>query len=279
MGSQISTVNVETSGISVGTTVDIHIKGFSKDAPIITIDRTLSPTQQLNSIKSTSIDVIKEIVDDIPERLAVIYCNSYDNSRMALGDCAKNDGIMAYEELSARGYKVYLFHDLKRSAFIESFKNALSIPTEQLVMYYIGHGTHVRDTNGDEDDGRDEAFVFSDGVVIDDYTKDLIEKNIKSKSLTVLCDCCHSGTIIDHINSSASVICVSACKDSQTAKQDWIERKGNGIFTHYFWKYIGKCTTQELIQKMSLKLRRYEQTMTIAFGTTKRSDGLIFTGQ
>ena len=52
-----------------------------------------------------------------------------------------------------------------------------------------------------------------------------------------------------------------ACMDTQTAKQDWIERKGNGVFSRYFWKGVveGKLWGKELLEYVNEKVKVYQQ--------------------
>lgn len=66
------------------------------------------------------------------------------------------------------------------------------------VFHYAGHGHYVADTSRDEPDGADEALVPYDcakkGFLIDDHLKELYERFPKNGNLTIIMDCCHSGT-------------------------------------------------------------------------------------
>lgn len=69
---------------------------------------------------------------------------------------------------------------------------------DRVLVYFSGHGTQVKDNNGDENDGRDEALVMSDvrsngGMLIDDEF-DALLSSIPAKEVIVLVDACHSGT-------------------------------------------------------------------------------------
>ncbi|KAJ1307274.1 hypothetical protein OPQ81_001385 [Rhizoctonia solani] len=81
-------------------------------------------------------------------------------------------------------------------------------PGDRFFLYYAGHGLQVRDINGDEADGQDEALVPSDwataynysdtGLIIDDYLKEVcVDPLPKGAHLTAVFDCCHAGTIMD----------------------------------------------------------------------------------
>ncbi len=66
------------------------------------------------------------------------------------------------------------------------------------VFHYAGHGHFVPDESGDEPDGADEALVPYDcakqGFLIDDHLKHLYDRFPKNGNLTIVMDCCHSGT-------------------------------------------------------------------------------------
>jgi len=69
-------------------------------------------------------------------------------------------------------------------------------------IHYSGHGGRVRDTSGDEDDGYDETLIPVDfqraGQIVDDDILKILVKPIKAGVyVTVLMDCCHSGTVLD----------------------------------------------------------------------------------
>ena len=69
-------------------------------------------------------------------------------------------------------------------------------------IHYSGHGGRVRDTSGDEDDGYDETLIPVDftrtgQIVDDDILKILVKPMKQDVNVTVLMDCCHSGTVLD----------------------------------------------------------------------------------
>ena len=138
-----------------------------------------------------------EYIDLGYENLALIFVNTYARTLDSLKDGPINDGQMTYDGLTKLGYKPYLFKDVKRKRFKELMTTFLSAETKKLVIYFTGHGASVKDKNGDESDGYDEAFVFRDGIVLDDVVLNLISTFNKSKQLTIITDSCHSGSICD----------------------------------------------------------------------------------
>lgn len=68
-----------------------------------------------------------------------------------------------------------------------------------LLLHYSGHGSNVPDDNGDEADKRDEILCPTDldwkDTLRDDWLRKTFNKLRSGVSLTVIMDCCHSGTI------------------------------------------------------------------------------------
>lgn len=66
------------------------------------------------------------------------------------------------------------------------------------VLHYSGHGSHVPDDNGDESDGRDETLCPADLDWDEPFRDDWLRKTLDGMNdgvrLTVIMDCCHSGT-------------------------------------------------------------------------------------
>eukprot|EP00931_Biecheleriopsis_adriatica_P095182 TRINITY_DN68813_c0_g1_i1.p1 TRINITY_DN68813_c0_g1~~TRINITY_DN68813_c0_g1_i1.p1 ORF type:complete len:558 (-),score=108.31 TRINITY_DN68813_c0_g1_i1:21-1694(-) len=75
-------------------------------------------------------------------------------------------------------------------------------PGDVLFFSFSGHGTQVKDRTGYEADGKNEALCPTDysssGFLVDDEIFDLIVTPLKSGvKLTIILDCCHSGTAVD----------------------------------------------------------------------------------
>lgn len=142
---------------------------------------------------------------------------------------------------------------------------ANTTPEDTIVFYYSGHGTQVRDQDGDEVDGTDEALYTLDNYVITD--DELHTTFTKSNAITyVFLDCCHSGTLCDlkyNIKPTSKTsfmlweeqnkqtdknICVfSGCLDLQTSadasfvKQN-NEYESNGAFTYMLLAILEKSS-------------------------------------
>lgn len=138
-----------------------------------------------------------------------------------------------------------------------------------------------------QDETTDQAMVFSDGLIKDDELAYLINTYIRSKSLILINDCCHSGTIwdLDMVNPVHNVTSISACSDKQVAMQ-LSESKvteqgipytvGGGIFTTAFWKHMNIDTSEFDVDGINHELSKYEQTCVV---TTSKLPSLYTTGK
>ncbi len=71
-------------------------------------------------------------------------------------------------------------------------------PGDILLLHYSGHGANVPDKNGDEADHRDEILCPTDldwyDPLTDDWLRCVLDGVPKRVNLTVIMDCCHSGS-------------------------------------------------------------------------------------
>lgn len=94
-------------------------------------------------------------------------------------------------------------------------------PGDKVWFHYSGHGSHTRDTSGDEMDGEDETLVPLDyknsGDILDDELHELICAPVVASGahLFAHCDECHSGTILD--------LCNTLREDKKTNEQTFTQ--------------------------------------------------------
>ena len=67
------------------------------------------------------------------------------------------------------------------------------------LLTYSGHGGQMPDTNGDEDDKKDETWCLYDGQLLDDELYFELSRFAAGVRVLVLSDSCHSGTITREI--------------------------------------------------------------------------------
>lgn len=223
-------------------------------------------------------DITKLSVDQLPKDLAhagFIIINTYSNTKYTLGDGPLNDGYNMAKCLNMLGYDIFYLIDSKKEKFLEKLKYFVNNVTSDLVVYYVGHGINVKDLDGDEDDGYDEAMLFINGTVIDDVLIEYLIKYKNQKSKIVLVtDACHSGTIWDIQSGNANgrqlpsnIISISATSDKQTAKQTVAGNVEQGMFTYYLTKLINSHPNLNSIQikkQMKKVMKNFQQTVTIA---------------
>jgi hypothetical protein len=168
---------------------------------------------------------------------------------------------------------------------------------DSLVFFYSGHGSWVEDDNGDETSGKDETLVPLDfeasGLLIDDVLKKrLVDVLPAGVHLTCVVDSCHSGSIMDlaytmipkgeHTFSlalnpkesvtSAEVVCISGCRDSQTSADTVVDKLPAGALTgallhvlqQQSWS-VDYCSLLQHIRQW-LKQGKYQQVPQLCFG-------------
>lgn len=131
-----------------------------------------------------------------------IGINDYPGTGSDLSGCV-NDANDWAEELTKRGFEVEMMLDSQATgaAMREAMARylATAVSGDTVVFTYSGHGTWVRDDNGDEPDGRDEALVPYDiaenGPLLDDELYDILSERARGVRVVMISDSCHSGTV------------------------------------------------------------------------------------
>ncbi|HOT98109.1 MAG TPA: caspase family protein [bacterium] len=143
----------------------------------------------------------------------LIGINSYPNmpQNRQLKGCINDVLLMKKLLIEQFGFKednikTLLNSEATRENIETSFNNFLiaqASPKKQVLFYYSGHGAKMTDLNNDEMDGYDEAIVPYDGgnqrdqalYIVDEILGAWIEVLTKKcKNVTVILDCCHSGS-------------------------------------------------------------------------------------
>ncbi len=146
-----------------------------------------------------------------------------------------------------------------RCNIMKELLNLILNDATDLYFHYSGHGSQVKDVSGDEADKMDECLVPIDydinGMILDDELKGLLQCLNSDKKLTMVLDCCHSGTGVDLAyniyeragklallkdpdiktnNTRGRVICISGCKDNQTSADAFEAGEYQGALTFSF---------------------------------------------
>jgi hypothetical protein len=170
-----------------------------------------------------------------------------------------------------------------------------------LVFHYSGHGSQVRDRHGDElDDGLDEIICPYDLDWDDPFTDDDLGALVKDLpvgvNMTVVLDCCHSGTGLREAVSSSrpartrclrppldighrqrgelavrrfgsraaarGAILIAGCRSDQVSADAYIDGDYHGALTYYLCKALEETGTglsyRELAERVRRTLREHQ---------------------
>lgn len=118
-------------------------------------------------------------------------------------------------------------------AAIEGCVQGLSAGS-RLYIFMLGHGNQITDLDGDESDGRDEAYQLPDGYVTDDWITDALVGAPASASVILVSDHCSSGSMIDakraaRNGTQVGWFALGGCQDHEDAM---MSSEGNVMLTH-----------------------------------------------
>jgi len=142
-----------------------------------------------------------------------------------------------------------------RKNILSQFLNLILSDAKNMFFHYSGHGAYVIDKDLEESDGRDETLVPLDyetnGMIIDDEIKGLLQCLSTKSQLTAVLDCCHSGSGMDlcynlyervgaysmikdtkQKETKGQVVMLSGCLDSQTSADTFVGGQGQGALTY-----------------------------------------------
>jgi hypothetical protein len=140
------------------------------------------------------------------KKALVVGVDKYKNPAWNLEGCTLDAAVMSgmlQDHFGFPGDNVrVLMDDRATKASIERRIDWLvrdAKPGDVLVFFYAGHGSQVRDRDGDElDDAMDEILcphdLDWDDPLTDDVLQGYFKKVPQGATLTVVFDCCHSGT-------------------------------------------------------------------------------------
>lgn len=228
---------------------------------------------------------------------------NYSNTANALTKCIEDAYKMKNIAIS-KGYTVKMLVDepgqlYPTKANILAQLDAIPDTTTKLFISYSGHGTQTIDTNGEENDYKDEVVVClpPDNVfsavrdyLVDDEIAQIFKMKFSNRDMDIFLffDCCHSGTMSDlryeyrqgaaapviadtglTTNSSflPRILSISASQDDQVAS----EVSTGGVFTTAFKTAVQsypKLTIDNLLTVMnSSNITQYGQRPKLTVST------------
>jgi hypothetical protein len=237
---------------------------------------------------------------NILNKAALLIGSNYPNTNSQLSGCVNDINFLKDKLSNTYGYNKFNIvtdiSDVKPTRYniLNNFKIFLSSSKagDFLFFGFSGHGSQIRDTNGDETDGTDETIVGCDlQNVKDDELKQIIKDNLKP-NVTLFCvfDSCHSGTVLDlkyqyldslnynsfsendiNLETNGNVIMISGCMDSQTSDDANISGVSRGAMLWSFLDTINKnpsISYVDLLTNMRETLRKsgYSQIPQLSSG-------------
>jgi metacaspase-1 len=142
----------------------------------------------------------------VAKRALLVGVNRYMIPGADLRGCVNDvknlqSALKKYYGFTTSGIKTLLDLEAKKSKIEAGIKQLLkgAKAGDVLLLHFSGHGSHVLDLNNDEPDRRDEIVCPTDlnwsSPLTDDWLRTTFDGLKKGVNLTVIMDCCHSGTI------------------------------------------------------------------------------------
>jgi hypothetical protein len=161
--------------------------------------------------------------DDRPKWALLIGINQYPNfaPRGQLTGCVNDVEVMRQVLVNSFNFPenhVAVITDEQASQ--EGIRGAMRElvqrvgPDDVVVFHYSGHGSQMTDLEGDEPDGLDETIVPYDSGRAPHENRDIKDDEIylwlkeltaKTSAVTLIFDCCHSGTIVRYADFDSEV--------------------------------------------------------------------------
>jgi metacaspase-1 len=226
-------------------------------------------------------------------KFALLVGINYRGTSNALKGCINDVHTMKNHLINTRGYKdeniVVLTEDETKTPTGANIMHELSTlilrahtnKAKEVWFHYSGHGSYIKDLDGDEDDRRDETIVPVDyaknGMITDDTMHDYLEHLPVGCEMYCIFDCCHSGTILDlkyqyrrgsvngieNKNSKikGDIIMISGCMDTQTSADTRMKGKWCGAMTSAYISCIkDDITCEDLLNSMRDFLKEHGYT-------------------
>ena len=170
---------------------------------------TASTSQSAGTVTSTPATLGSGETFVTGNKYAVVIGCNYTGTNFALRGCINDAGFIK-DALQPLGFSVTTMIDTSTGSLYPTKNNIINNLTNSinnlndndiLIIYYSGHGSQVRDANGDEVSGMDSVIVpidvTSNGYIVDDQLRNIF-KSVKSTTrVLAFFDSCNSGSVCD----------------------------------------------------------------------------------
>lgn len=238
------------------------------------------------------------------DRVALLFAiNDYGGAENDLRGCL-NDIELAQQRLCNFQVRKFTDKQVTKANFLAQVNYALAnaLAGDVIYIHYSGHGTYVKDRNGDEIDGFDEALYLYDMPLIDDDLNHALRATPEGVTVVLLLDSCYSGTATRDVFSKGrflqfedpikkehirvkrkfydymSWIVISGCSENQTSADACIDGRFNGAFSYFaFYTLRGNMTYRQWHAKIRefLPSKDFDQAPTLE-GPAELLDKLVF---
>jgi hypothetical protein len=231
------------------------------------------------------------------KKALLVGCN-YPGSSAQLNGCCNDTGrwwgvlqsIYGFKEKDLLLLRDQGESDWRKTSTRENMLNGIrwlvdgAAPGDVLFFQFSGHGGQRKCEDGSEADGMDELIIPSDyqkeGVIVDSELFDLLVVPLPSGcKLTVILDCCHSGSALDlpfvwneggnkwdcernPWHTAGDVQMFSGCEDAQCSMDVSVRGKAAGAMT------TAMCDVLEKVQKDKASLE-YSELLAQLLGVLK----------
>lgn len=270
---------------------------------------------QLNKIDAMQfpeekVETVTNTVEPEPEntssvKSALLVGINYNGTEYELNGCI-ND-LESFNDLCSNHHNYTEIKQLRddKSNSMPTRKNILAELEKKLqnakkgdtiLFFYSGHGSYVKDKDGDEITGYDQVLVPCDfDLIIDDELKALLTKYIvEGITFIGFFDCCYSGTMLDlkyqwsnilfknkdtrnkkFSETKGDVIMISGCNDTQTSSDANFNGKFAGAMRWALMKSLQdkpEITWAELLKNMRSLLKNAGFTQIPQLSTGRKFD-------
>ncbi len=142
---------------------------------------------------------------------------------------------------------------------------------DMFFLSFSGHGSRMKDRNGDEDDGYDETWCLYDQMLVDDDLFELLKRFRPGVRVLIIADSCHSGTsakdLFEEVNRPggefplhktgdvlASCLLMAACQDAGQAMAPG--NMGYSLYTHWMLKILERYAFCDSYRELHNRISR-----------------------
>jgi len=224
------------------------------------------------------------------------YTGTNNNLKGCINDCILIQKML----IDQYGFKlsdiVFMRDDIYKNnhALYPSKKNIITQLTNQITkanknksnvyLHFSGHGSNIRDTNGDESDGFDEFIVPRDyftnrNIISDDELNKIVQNLNDNSQMLAIFDCCMSGTLLDLafnyslegpntfvttqenrkniLATKKNILCLSGCRDNEYSLDIQVGGIANGALTLGIFNVLKKYNWTIDLKNLVINLYRY----------------------